>query len=121
MIEILEGFPDTVVAFAGRGRLTKKDYDEILIPKVKQALVRGGKVRLYYDLGQQFAGIDSAAAWEDFRLGIEHFSRWERVAVVTDVNWIRLAMNVFRFLMPGQMRVFETRQADEAKAWIGSA
>ena len=51
MIEILEGFPDTVVAFAGRGRLTKKDYDEILLPKVKHALARGGKVRLYYVLG----------------------------------------------------------------------
>jgi hypothetical protein len=25
---------------------------------------------------------------EDFKFGMEHITRWERVAVVTDVEWI---------------------------------
>jgi hypothetical protein len=39
----------------------------------------------------QFSGIDAGAVWEDFRVGMEHLSRWERMAVVTDVEWLRLA------------------------------
>ena len=30
MIERLQGFPDNVIAFAGRGRVTKADYELIL-------------------------------------------------------------------------------------------
>jgi hypothetical protein len=43
------------------------------------------------------------------------------MAVVTDVDWIRHMINAFRFVMPGQLRVFATAQAAEARAWILSA
>jgi hypothetical protein len=42
------------------------------------------------------------------------------MAVVTDVQWIRLAMGVFRFLMPGQLRIFGTNEAAEARRWISA-
>jgi len=64
--------------------------------------------------------MDAGAAWEDFKLGIGHLARWERVAVVTDVDWIRVAMNFFRFLLPGEMRVFATSRASEARRWIAA-
>lgn len=121
MIEMLEGFPDSVVAAIAKGHVTKKDYDDVLIPKVNEALGRHDKIRCYYELGSQFSGFDAAAAWEDFKIGIEHLSRWERVAVVTDVDWIRFTMKVFRFLMPGEVRVFGNSQASDAKSWIAAA
>ena len=120
MIEVLEGFPNNVVAVAAKGRVTKTDYDDVLIPKVKETLRRREKIRCYYELGPEFSGLDAGAVWEDFRLGIEHLSRWERVVVVTDVDWIRLAVNVFRFLVPGEIRVFGTSQASEARSWIAA-
>ena len=50
---------------------------------------------------QDFAGIDPGAMWEDFKVGMEHFTHWERVAVVTDVEWIKHTVRFFSFLMPG--------------------
>lgn len=120
MIEVLEGFPDSVVAIAASGRVTKKDYDDVLIPKVEEAFRRRRKIRCYYELGAPFSGINAGAAWEDFKCGIEHLTQWERIAVVTDVDWIRLAINAFRFLMPGEMRVFGTAQASDARRWISA-
>ena len=118
MIEVLTGFPDSVAAFAAKGHVSKEDYDNVLIPKVKEILGRRKKVRCYYELGPEFSRIDPGAAWEDLKLGLEHLSRWERVAVVTNVDWIRIALNVFRFLVPGEMRVFATNEASEARRWI---
>jgi hypothetical protein len=118
MIEVLTGFPDNVVAFAAKGQITREDYEQILIPAVEHALEGNDKIRCYYELTPEFKGFDAAAAWEDAKIGIEHFTRWERVAVVTDVDWIRVATNAFRVLMPGQVRVFATVQSDEAKGWI---
>lgn len=121
MIENIEGFPDNVVALIAKGQVTKKDYEQLVIPKVETALKRHDKIRLYYELGSQFSGIDPGAVWEDLKVGVEHLTRWERMAVVTDVDWIRHMVNAFRFLMPGQMRVFATAQTSEARAWIVGA
>lgn len=118
MIEIIEGLPDNVVGILAKGEVTRQDYLEVVIPAVDKSLKRNGKVRLYYELGSEFTGIDFGAEWEDFKIGIEHLSRWERVAVVTDVAWIRHAVNAFRFLMPGEVRVFTTGQTSEARKWI---
>lgn len=118
MIEIIDGFPDSVIALTAVGRITAQDYDRLVIPKIEETLKRHPKVRLYYELSPKFTGVDAGAAWKDFRLGVEHLTRWERMAVVTDVEWIRLTMNAFRFLMPGQLKVFANGQSAEARAWI---
>jgi hypothetical protein len=118
MIEALEGFPDNVVAFACRGHVSRKDYDDVLVPAVEQALENHDRIRLYYEVGEDFTGIEPGAAWEDFMVGMEHLLRWERMAVVTDVEWIATTMKMFSFVTPIRMKVFENAQADEARAWI---
>lgn len=118
MIKTLEGFPEPVVALVAEGNVTKKDYEEVLIPRVNEILARQGKVRLYYELGDSFSGIDAEAVWEDLKIGLEHLSRWECMAVVTDVRWIRLTLSAFRFMMPGKLRIFDTAHTADARAWI---
>lgn len=118
MIEPLKDFPGHVLAFACRGDVTREDYDTILVPRVEKALAAHEKVRIYYEIGADFTGIDPAAVWEDFKVGIGHFSRWERIAVVTDVAWIGQTIRMFGFLMPGTVKVFATAEASEARRWI---
>jgi hypothetical protein len=118
MIEPLTNFPDNVVAFACKGRVTKADYDSILVPAVVKALEKHRKVRLYYETPADFAGIDPSAVWEDFKVGMQHLTRWERVAVVTDVEWIKHATMLFGFLMPAAMKTFPTSQAAQARTWV---
>jgi SpoIIAA-like len=120
MIRLLSGFPENVLAVACEGQVSRQDYEEVLIPAVTAALQRHPKLRLYYEVTPQFAGIEAGAVWEDFRLGMAHLSRWERMAVVTDVEWIRLAMNAFRFLLPGRLRVFPASAVSEARRWIAA-
>ena len=119
MITPLSGFASEAVAVACSGRVTRRDYEAVLIPAVEAALKSNAKVRLYYEVGADFDGIELGAAWEDLAIGMEHLSRWERVAVVTDVAWIRLAIQAFGFLMPGKVRIFPLGERAEARAWIG--
>lgn len=71
-------------------------------------------------LGPDFAGIDAGAVWEDLKIGVEHLRRWERVAVVTDVEWIKRSVQMFGFLMPGRVKVFPSTAGAEARTWITS-
>jgi SpoIIAA-like len=121
MIEQLKSFPDNVLGFVCKGRVTKADYDAVLVPAVLNALKKQDKVRLYYETAADFAGIAPGAIWEDFKVGMEHLTRWERVAVVTDVEWIKHTMLFFSFLMPGAMKAFSTSEAAQAREWIVAA
>ena len=58
MIELLKGFPDNTIAAASRGQVTKRDYDTVLVPAVEKALKAHEKVRLYYEIGADFIGIE---------------------------------------------------------------
>lgn len=118
MIERLEGFPDFVVALAGTGQVTKKNYEDVVIPAVEAAFKRHEKVRLYYELGPQFGGLEPGAAWEDLKVGARHFLQWEKMALVTDVDWIRRTISGFGVFMPGELRVFPNSEAAAARAWV---
>jgi hypothetical protein len=118
MIKHLEEFPENVVAFVCQGHVTKDDYATVLVPAVEKALKQHDKIKLYYETASDFAGIDPGAVWEDTKVGMTHLLRWERIAVVTDVDWIRHTMKVFGFLMPAELRVFPASEAAQARQWI---
>lgn len=121
MIDTLKGFPDNVIAVACSAHVTKIDYETVLIPRVEQALATHKAVRLYYQIGADFTGIEPGAVWEDIKVGMQHLSRWERIAVVTDVNWIGHSIKAFSFLMPGEVRIFPIAEQAQAREWIVAA
>ena len=118
MIDVLPDFPSAVVAFASRGRVTRADYQKVLEPVVEAAMRQPRKIRVYYEIGADFAGFDAGAVWEDFKVGIGHFARWERIAVVTDNAWIRRVSQVAGAVVPADVRVFSTSERASARDWI---
>lgn len=92
----------------------------MLIPTVEEALQQHEKLRVYYEIGSDFAGIDVSAVWEDMKIGMELWRRWERAAVVTAVAWFKNTIWVFGFLIPVEMKVFSTAETAQARSWITS-
>ncbi len=118
MIERLADFPANVVAFRCSGQVTKTDYDNVVVPAVFATLRTRDKIRIYYEVGESFSGFDPGAMWEDFKVGIENLTRWEKIAVVTDMDWIRKAVGFFGFLMPATTKLFSLSEVAQARSWI---
>ena len=114
MIELVDGLPRNVVGISVKGRVTKDECREILVPAIARSLHRRDKTRLYYELDSRFPG----SGWEDLDLGFENATRCERIAIVTEIAWVRLTVKAIRFLIPGEIRVFDTIEAEAARAWI---
>jgi hypothetical protein len=121
MITLIGGFPDDVVAVRADGQVTAQDYDKVLIPAVEDALARNKKLKIYYEIGPGFTGMDLGAMFEDMRVGFGHLGQWARIAVVTDIDWIKRAVDLFKLLLPAQTKVFGLAQAADANAWIAQA
>jgi nucleotide-binding universal stress UspA family protein len=118
MIEVLNGFPPTVMGFACKSHVTKEEYEQVLIPAVRQALADYKKVRLYFRIDSDFSGVAPGALWDDVKLGMEYLFRWDRIAVVTDVEWIRQTFKAFSYMMPCEARVFRLDEVSIAKDWV---
>ncbi len=121
MIEALAGFPDNVLAFSSQGRVTKADYENILVPAVRSILQRHSKVRLYYETEGEGLSIEPSAIWEDVTLGLEAIAHWERIAIVSDIEWLVRATLFFGALMPWPMRCFPKSEAAQARSWIAAS
>jgi len=113
MIELIDDLPRNVVGISVKGRVTREECREVLAPAIARSLRWRDTVRLYYELGSRFPG----SGWDDLELGFEN--AWcERIAIVTDIAWVRLTVKAIRFLIPGEIRVFDTSETAEARAWI---
>ena len=120
MIEQMTDLPAGTLGFSARGQVTAADLENVLVPDIEAAFALNRKVRLVYHLGPEFTGFDPAAMWDDARLSFRHLTGWERIALVTDVSWLRVAAKAMGFAVPGEFRLFANAELAEAKRWIGS-
>ena len=118
MIELIDDLPEPVVGFRAKGKVTGDDYEQVLMPRVDAALKAHDKVRLLYVLGDDFDGYSGGAMWDDAKLGMEHLRKWERIAVVTDVDWVEHAVKAFGWMIPGKVKRFDDDELDDAREWI---
>jgi hypothetical protein len=114
MIEVIDGLPDNILGIVVRGRVTKQDCSDVLMPALEQRLEWHHKLRFYYEIRSRFPG----AAWEEIIPTIGYAPIWERVAIVSDVAWVKHTVQALRLLIPSEIRVFTTSETPEGLAWI---
>jgi hypothetical protein len=109
--------PAGVLGLEAVDDVEKRDYDNVIVPAVEDALARHGKLRVVYVLGPEFDDYEGDAVWEDLKLGARHPTSFERMAIVTDARWAGPAVKVFSVLWPGQGRAFRLAELEAAKRW----
>ena len=119
MIIQLNDLPAGVLGFRAHGQVTAHDYETVLVPDVEAAFALNRQLRVLFHVADDFTGFDAGAMWDDLKLGFRHISGWDRVALVTDVGWMRTMAKMFGFAIPGEFRLFADRELIDAKVWIG--
>jgi hypothetical protein len=120
MIKLMEGLPDNVVGFEAVGEVSAGDYKDTLDPAISAALENNDKVRLIYQLGDEFTGFTGGAMWEDTKVGMGHLNRWEKIAIVTDKGWVDDTIKFIGWMVPGEVKVYPTADLDAAKEWVSA-
>lgn len=115
MLQLIDGLPAGVVGVRAVGVVTKEDYETVLDPAVEGA---GDSLRILFVLGPDFEKYSAGAMLADSEEYAKFWRRCGRMAVVTDVGWIRDACGLFRHALPGELRVFPYADLDAAHDWI---
>ena len=118
MIQMIPTQADNLLAFRATGKVTGADYESTLIPAIEEALNRYDKLRLLYQLGPDFESYDAEAIWDDTKVGMEHITHWEKIAIVTDEKWVVRSVKAFGFMIPGEVKVYSNAEFDTAMNWV---
>ena len=87
MIERIHGLPDGIDGVRCEGKLTREDYDAVVVPLLDAVEREHRGLRCLVEI-DGFDGITPDAAFEDIRLGWQAMGSFEGCAVLTDIAWV---------------------------------
>jgi hypothetical protein len=120
VIERIDEMPAGTIGLRASGKLSRDEYRQVLEPALREG-IDTGELRLVFVL-TDFHGLEPTAVPEDVKTGLSawlgHQAAWKRFALVTDVDWVAKAMHMFAWMTPGEVRIFELDELEDAKAWV---
>ncbi|NDG74300.1 MAG: STAS/SEC14 domain-containing protein [Synechococcaceae bacterium WB8_1B_136] len=121
MIDRIEDLPTGTLGFAFHGQIRGEDIDQVLVPAIDAGVAQCDHLKLLLCFGDDFEGYTLDAAWDDSNLGLRQWSGFERLAVVTDLAWLRQGVRGLALLLPYPVRLFNPAEADDARRWLSES
>lgn len=118
MIHTIEELPENVAGFRATGEVTESDFTNTVMPRVKALVDTTGTLNYLLVLDTSIKNFSAGAWFKDAIMGIRHLSKWNRAAIVTDVEGIRTFTRIFSVLMPGEFKGFEHKDLQDAIDWV---
>lgn len=121
MIRAISDMPIGTLGFEAVGEVEDDDWERTVEPALKSHIAGGEDIRLLYVIGPQSREVEGDAMKADAGFRMRHATSFERVAVVSDEDWVRPALKTLSFLLPGKAKGFKVRDLDDAKRWVAEA
>ena len=120
MLKRIPDMPAGTVGFEAIGKVDDDDFERAVEPVLRREIAAGHKIRLLYLLGPGMREYEGDTLAEDMKFASRHPTSYERVAVVSDEDWLRPALRVLSVLVPGQLRAFPVKQLAAATEWLAT-
>lgn len=117
MITIINDAPENVAAFNATGDVTKEDFENLVIPYVKNKVEQFDELNYLLYLDTDLSNFTMGAWLQDALLGIKNITKWNRAAIVTDKEGVQNFTDIFSVLMPGEFKSFPKENLYNALYW----
>lgn len=97
--------------------VTETDFKQTVLPNVRQLVDKTGELNYLLVLDTSIKNFTAAAWWQDVLLGIKHITKWNRAAIVSDVDAIRTFTAIFSVVIPGEFKGFRHEELQQAIDW----
>ena len=121
MLKQMLDMPAGTLGFEAVGEVDDDDFEDTVEPVLRREIAAGRAIRMLYLLGPELLEYEGDALADEVKFAARHASSYERVAVVSDQDWLRPALRVLSALVPGQLRAFPLAELPEAKEWVAGS
>lgn len=108
---------DNIVAFRALAEVTKDDFLTAVVPAVEHLVKQTNEINFLLVFDTDIQNFTAGAWLQDALLGLKHFGKWKRAAIVTDSEEIITFTNGFSFLVPGEFKGFKKLDFNKALNW----
>lgn len=120
MVELLKGFPPHVAAYRASGRVHHDEYEKVVMKRVDEVAAQFGKINFLVLLQTNMENYSPLAFIDYLKVSFEHFSKWNRMAIVTDERWLKRAYDGLSIFVNGEIRGYKLSDLEEARQWVSA-
>lgn len=120
MISLIETAPSNVAAFRATGKVDKSDYDNVVIPAIDDLVKAQDKINFMLVLDTDLSDFTITALLKDLGVGLKHFTKWHKMAIVSESKAINTFTDIFSYIAPGKAKGFTHAEMDKAMEWVSS-
>jgi SpoIIAA-like len=120
MITVINNLPENVAAFQATGEVNRSDYDNVVIPVIDALVKRQDAINFMLVLDTSLSHFSVGAILKDLGVGLKHFTKWRKMAIVSESGLINKFTDLFSFIAPGEAKGFTHSELEEATNWVSS-
>lgn len=117
MIQKINSLPENMVGFRAVGEVTKEDFDQIVLPAVKESVEKTGQLNYMLVIDTSLENFTAGAWIKDAILGIKNLTKWHKAAIVSESVAVKRFTDFFSLLIPGEFKGFNHEHLQEAIDW----
>ena len=118
MITQIQNLPANIVGFKASNEVTEEDFTTRVMPEVKELISKTNTLNYLLVLDTSVKNFTLGAWFKDAVMGVKHLTKWNRAAIVSDVEGVKTFTDIFSKLMPGEFKVFEHKDQQLAVDWV---
>jgi hypothetical protein len=118
MVELLTDMPSHVVAYKASEAISQEEYEAVVMTRIDEVAATYGSINFLVQLETGMENYSIGAFIDYIKVSFEHFSKWNRMAIVSDQGWVRLAYDMLHYVVHGEIRTYELKDLDAAKEWV---
>src|SRR6478735_9181109 len=95
MLQFINDLEPHVVGIHAIGEVTKEDLEKVLLPRIDELVARQGEINYLLVLETDVSNWTAGAWWDDIKMGLKNFTKWNKIAVVSDQKGVQWFTNAF--------------------------
>lgn len=120
MLTEITGLPDHIFGVRATAEVSADDLKDVLLPGLTRTSDRFGEIRYLLVLDTEVKNFTKGAWIQDAKAGLQNFTKWRKIAVVSKEKSVKWFSDIFTFLTPGNSMVFKPEEIEEATAWLAT-
>jgi hypothetical protein len=118
MLRLINNLPLHVTGIHAYDKVTELEYIALLAGLLDELVKKAGRISFLLVLETDIANFASGMWCGNVEIGLKHFFRWRKVAIVSDQRGLRGYSDLFRYIIPGKFKTFPLIHIDEAIIWV---
>jgi hypothetical protein len=118
MLEHMKYLPVHVLGIHAVGNVTNKDYEKALRPLLNEHVKQNRRINFLLVLETDIQNFTAGAWCGNVEIGLKYFTKWNRLAIVTDQKGVREFSHLFKYIIPGKYKGYTLDDLGEAVKWV---